>query len=270
MRVATFNLHAGVDGWGRPTNALHEAVALGADIMVVPETWRGDEGPDFVAALERETGFTVVFTPLARAERRTNGRGSFTWQPLSAHLTGELGLLFTDHRAPTRAQRRRHRRLGPGEPGTWGLGLVSRFPLTEVEVVELGRLPRERVRRAVITATAHTDEGPVTVLALHGAHLSHGSFRQYRKVNALAATKTAYPLVLVGDFNSWRPVLRLILPGWRTLARGRTWPARIPHSQIDHVLGRGPWRTVSARTVRGGSDHRALVADLTLVTKGLG
>ena len=270
MRVATFNLHAGVDGWGRPTRALDHAARLGADLLVLPETWRGDHGDDFVTQFETLTGATVTFAPLARAERVTTGHGGPTWQPLSAHLTGEHGLFFPDFRSPTRSQRRHRSRVDVVETGQWGLAVASRLPLTQVEIVDLGRLPRERVSRAAITATVSSPEGQFTLIALHGAHLSHGSYRLYARVNELAATFADHPVLLVGDFNSWRPTLRAMLPGWRTLARGRTWPARFPHSQIDHILGRGPWHTTRSFTSAGGSDHRALVAELTLAPRGLG
>ncbi len=48
---------------------------------------------------------------------------------------------------------------------------------------------------------------------------------------------------------------------WRARARG---PRAHPHSQIDHLLARGPWRVTGAGSRDGGSDHRALYADVEL------
>ena len=42
MRVATFNIHAGVDGWGRRQDAVAVAVALEANLLFVQELWRGE------------------------------------------------------------------------------------------------------------------------------------------------------------------------------------------------------------------------------------
>jgi endonuclease/exonuclease/phosphatase family metal-dependent hydrolase len=264
VRVATFNLHAGVDGWGRPTRALEFAQSLHADVLVCPETWRGDQGPDFYEALASTANMNGTFVALARGERVTTGRGGRTWQPLLAHFTGEHGLYFSEHRSLTKSQRTRRGDLDV-EHGDWGLTLLTTLPIEEIRVESLGRLPREKVRRALIVARLRDGDRSFYVLAVHGAHLSHGSFRQYRRVNEIAGSlDPQLPTLLCGDFNSWRPLLLALLPGWRSLVRARTWPARRPHSQIDHVFARGPWRVDGGGALDGGSDHRALYCDVHL------
>ena len=81
MRVATFNLHAGVDGWGRPTKALDLVKDLDADVLILPELWRADDGDDFYEDLSSSLGVTGAFAPLAHGERVTTGVGGATWQP---------------------------------------------------------------------------------------------------------------------------------------------------------------------------------------------
>ena len=264
VRVVTFNLHAGVDGWGRPSRALEHAIGLAPDVLICPEVWRGDDGTDFFETLRARLAMEGAFVALARAERITTGTGGASWQPRLAHFTGERGLYFGEHRSltPTQSSSRRHRDV---EHGEWGLGLLTRLPIEEVRVESLGRLPREKVRRALIVARLRLGERPLYVLAVHGAHLSHGSFRQYRRVtDVVNGLEAGVPIIFGGDFNSWRPLLRVFLPGWRSLVSARTWPARHPHSQIDHILGRGPWRILDGGASDGGSDHRALVADVVL------
>ena len=263
----TFNLHAGVDGWGRPTGALEHLISLEPDLCVCPELWRGDEGPDFVQVLTERLGMRGEFVPLARGERVTSGRGPRRWQPRLAHFTGERGLYFGEHRSLT-PQQRSHRRSQPvRETGDWGLGLFTRLPIISIEVIRLGRLPREKVRRALIVALLEDNGQRFHALALHGAHLSHGSPLLYRRVARIAdRLDPALPVLLAGDFNCWRPLLRVLLPGWTSLARAKTWPAPRPHSQIDHILGRGPWRRWGDGASDGGSDHLALRADLSLET----
>ena len=267
MRVATFNLHAGVDGWGRRTDAAKVAASLNADVLITPETWRGDDGEDVYAELAASGTMTGAYAPLARAERVTTGTGPRSWQPALAHFTGEHGLYFREHRDLTASQHER-RRHGALESGDWGLSLLTRLPVEEIRVEPIERLEKEKVRRAVIIATLRLNDQRFHVLAVHGAHLSHGSYRQYGRVRELVAgLDAATPVIFGGDFNCWRPLLRVFLPGWKTLARARTWPARHPHSQIDHLLARGAWRVTGAGSRDGGSDHRALYADVEL-TRG--
>jgi endonuclease/exonuclease/phosphatase family metal-dependent hydrolase len=240
VRVATFNLHAGVDGWGRPTRVLDHVVSLHADVLILPELWRSDAGEDFFEELKRRLDMDGIFVPLATGHRVTSGTGGRTWQPLLAHLSGERGLFFDEHRTLSKKQQRRRATSSDIEEGEWGLGLLSRLPIAEIHVESLGRLPREKVQRALIVATLRENDRPFYVLAVHGAHISHGSYRQYRRVSEIVATlDPSLPVLIGGDFNSWRPLLRLLLPGWRSLVHARTWPARTPHSQIDHLLVRG-------------------------------
>ncbi|HVB50614.1 MAG TPA: endonuclease/exonuclease/phosphatase family protein [Acidimicrobiales bacterium] len=266
MRVVAFNLHAGVDGWGRPTRALDVIKELDADVLILPELWRGDEGVDFYDDLTTSLGLRGAFAALAKGERVISGVGDTGWQPRFAHFIGERGLYFHEHRSLTKSQHESRARLEHVETGTWGLGLLTRLDVEDVRVISLGRLPREKVQRALVVARLRQGDRSFYVLAIHGAHLSHGSYRQYRRVSEFVGTlDPTLPILIGGDFNSWRPLLRLLLPGWHSLAHGRTWPAPRPHSQIDHILGRGPWQSIQSFTRDGGSDHLALVADIELI-----
>ena len=263
MRVVISNLHAGVDGWGRPTEALTSALALEPDILICPELWRGDE--DMVATLTA-AGYHGHFADLTGARRvapYSPPASSRRWQPWTAHLTGERGIYYGD-RPLTIFQRRTqvHQRL---EEGRWGLGLYTRLPLLSITTVPLGRLPRERVTRVAIVARLESDHGPVSVTAVHGAHLSHGSPLWFARLRRVLATFDPHePAILGGDFNAWTPVVRILLSGWRPQVRARTWPSPRPHSQIDHIVTRGSWRSGGGGAVDGGSDHLALYADLTV------
>jgi endonuclease/exonuclease/phosphatase family metal-dependent hydrolase len=265
VRVATFNVHAGVDGWGRPTSALDHAATLGADVLVCPELWRALDGADLYRELADRLGMEGRFAPLARGERITNGSGGRSWQPLLAHLTGERGLYFSEHRSLTTFQRAERARREGAEAGEWGLGLLTSLAIEEIRVIALGRLWREKVSRAVIVARLRDGEHSFYVVAVHGAHITHGSYFLYRRISAIVdSLDPGVAVLLVGDFNCWRPLLRLFLPRWRSMVRARTWPSRHPHSQIDHILGRGPWQRLGGGASEGGSDHRALYADLEL------
>ena len=267
MRIATFNMHAGVDGWGRPTGAVDGLVALAPDIAILPEMWRGDAGPDLYQEICVRLGAKGEFVPLARAERVRAERGGPLWQPLWAHLTGEQGLYFSEHRPLKPAQFRRRNSRRALEVGAWGLAVISKLPIIQSQVFELGRLKREKVNRALIILQLTDPASGRTfyVVALHGAHISHGSFRLYKKVQThLASIPTDEPVIFGGDFNAWRPWVRFFFPRWRHLAKHRTWPARFPHSQIDHLLGSDDWKVLRSGSLNLGSDHRALYCDLSL------
>ena len=49
MRVVTYNVHAGVDGWGRANDVIDHAVTLQPDLLFAQEVWRGDNEDQFVA-----------------------------------------------------------------------------------------------------------------------------------------------------------------------------------------------------------------------------
>jgi endonuclease/exonuclease/phosphatase (EEP) superfamily protein YafD len=71
--------------------------------------------------------------------------------------------------------------------------------------------------------------------------------------------------VLAGDLNMWGPVVGMVLRNRRRAVIGRTWPAKHPHSQIDHL-----WISDGLTSVSSGvapatdSDHRPVWARLQL------
>lgn len=264
MRLFTANIHANVDGYGRQTSALEVALREDADLMFLQELWRGDV--DDVAAVS-DAGWTcVAYEPLGMAHRFTDATGGPGWEPTLGLLTGDRGLYFTSHRPLARRRREECERRGGGERGEWGVGLFTRHHVESVTTVPVRHLPRDKTGRTAIWANLVTPEGQRYVaIALHGPHLSHGSLLHYRDLSQyIDLHHDGRPIVMAGDFNCWRPLLRTVFPRWRSAVRARTWPAWRPHSQIDHVLLRGPWRVTSATAVETGSDHLALRVELDL------
>ena len=264
MLVATSNIHAGVDGYGRRTGALDATLDLGADLLFVQELFVGAE--DQAAAIEAAGYQRVAYESLATCTRFTNASGGKGWEPPLGLLSGDQGLYFDANRSlsPRRVAERDARQ--GGQVGQWGVGLFTRHEILSVELLPVRQLRRDKTGRTVIVAHLRNEVGrEYRAVAIHGAHLSHGSLPQYREIaRELNTHDPLTPTILAGDFNCWRPLLRMVLPKWRSGVRARTWPAWMPHSQIDHILLRGPWRVSEARAVRTGSDHRALVAQLDL------
>ncbi|MCW2666669.1 MAG: endonuclease [Frankiales bacterium] len=161
---------------------------------------------------------------------------------------------------------------------TYGIGLVSRWPVRSWHVLRLSPAP---VRAPVLLpgggrqvrwlpdeprlALAAVVDGPLGVLTVGTTHLSFvpgWNGAQLRRTTAFLSALPG-PRVLLGDLNLPPPVPRL-LTGWQVLARRPTYPATEPRIQLDHVLGCGRLPPVTAvETPRlPVSDHRALLVEL--------
>jgi endonuclease/exonuclease/phosphatase family metal-dependent hydrolase len=262
VRIVTHNLHAGVDGYGRANDVVAATVALAPDLLFAQEVWRG-EREDQYQELRDALGLAGHYVRLGVGDRVTNGDGGGGWQSPLALLRGEAGLYFDERRNLTKYQRARRQAASTRESGEWGLAVLTTCAIDDVHVEYLEQLRRDKVRRAVVVATLNSNGQRLYAVGVHGAHLTHGSLRQFRHLSPRLRALAPAPVVAGGDFNCWRPLLRTALPGWRTGVRAKTWPSWRPHSQIDHLLLRGPWTVSAGRAVRTASDHRALVLDAT-------
>jgi endonuclease/exonuclease/phosphatase family metal-dependent hydrolase len=173
----------------------------------------------------------------------------------------------------------------PGSPGGWrapapgdpdpggtayGIALLSRLPLDQVETVLLPQSGRDEPRVALVAGLA--DGGRRMTVA--GTHLSFVPGPNLGQLRALQRhlDDLGGPRLLLGDLNLWWPAVRLLSrPGWRPLVHGGTFRNRPPGShaplvQLDHVLAAGAGATVRRRGARivGGpaSDHRAVLVEL--------
>lgn len=160
----------------------------------------------------------------------------------------------------------------PGDdPGgaAYGIALLSRLPLEEVETV---LLPQSRDEPRVALVAGLADGGRRLTVA--GTHLSFVPGPNVGQLRALQRHLDGRggPRLLLGDLNLWWSAVRLLsLPGWRPLVRGGTFRNRPPGSsallvQLDHVLAAGVGATLrprAGRIVSGpASDHRAVVVEL--------
>lgn len=160
----------------------------------------------------------------------------------------------------------------------YGIGLASRWPLTDVRHLELGGsrlgilliLPNGRptlVRdepRAAVAARVSTPIGPLTVASTHLSFVAGWNVAQLvRLVRWLE--EMPEPRLLLGDLNM-PAVLTRAARGWRSLAAAATYPSVRPRLQFDHVLAAGELAaTVTTTRVHRMpiSDHCALGVTLT-------
>ncbi len=261
LRVASFNVHMGVDGWGRPFDLVAECAALDADVLVLQEAWTPDDGSTGTAArVADHLGYTVVAeAPLAHARLYAPVPTSTRrWAPMLGQVRKTLRLDDERFKVPAGSRDR------PAQPGRWGVALLARVPCRDVEVLSLGKLRRDPARRAVVRCTTVVGGRELVVHGTHMSHITHLSPAQYRRLARLLPPLDR-PALLAGDMNMWGPPASSFFAGWRRAVIGRTWPAHRPHSQLDHVLVTPAVDVVDARVAEAtGSDHRPVVVTLAL------
>ncbi len=160
---------------------------------------------------------------------------------------------------------------------SYGVGLVSRYPIREWRVITLAAAPvkspillpgtRQWIwlkdePRIGLAAVVETPLGVMTIATTHLSFVPVWNGVQLRKLTA-ALEELPGPRVLLGDLNMPPPFPRA-LSGWRSLAKAATYPSNDPRIQLDHVLASGdlpPVTRVSTPPLPV-SDHRALAVDL--------
>jgi endonuclease/exonuclease/phosphatase family metal-dependent hydrolase len=261
MAIASFNVHGGVDGWGRRFNAAAACRALDAEVIVMQENFTPDGEEGVAAHVARELGYEVAELAFARGWRlgppADAGRA---WAPRRwDHQLVPLRLSRSEPRDRTTPRVLRGR---AAEFGSLGVAVLSRFPIRAVEELDLGHLPRDWVQRRALGVELDLDGHPVRVIGVHMSHLVRGSPVQYRRLARLLPAP-GVDAVVAGDLNCWGPLVVAMLPGWHRAVRGRTWPAWSPLAQIDHILvRRGVHAEMAEVAAASGSDHRAIRARL--------
>ncbi|HEY3942015.1 MAG TPA: endonuclease/exonuclease/phosphatase family protein [Acidimicrobiales bacterium] len=267
--VASFNVHAGIDGWGRSWDLTGAVRRLDADVIVLQEVWWPDGRTSMATEVGEALGYRVLEHPLAAGRRASpHPRATSRWmRPLD--WRGTAHALYLDSERAIGRPARASERYATAERGRWGLAVLSRLPVLEHRVIQLGRLPRDRVTRAVLVAAVEAHGADVLVAGTHMSHLTYGSPLQFIRLGrALRGPTAGRPAVLAGDMNLWGPPASLLLPGWHRAVSGRTWPAWRPHSQVDHLFVKGPLVPTAADVLPDwGSDHRAVRATLTLARR---
>jgi endonuclease/exonuclease/phosphatase family metal-dependent hydrolase len=236
LTLVTFNTHYGVRPARRPPAEAYDIEralrGFRADVIVLQEVWRPDRRSGPVDAAAAALGYDVHYQPTGPATADAR------WPHLTRSGSGESGIAVL-----TRLSVRRI-----GAPAV-GPTLGDPAPCRRVLDVELD-VAGEQLRLVAVHLTSR---------------LPHGPPLQLRRLRALlppAGTAT----VVAGDCNFWGPGVEALLPGWHRGVRGRTWPSRAPHSQIDHVLTRvGEVHATSGCVLDDvGSDHRPVRVQLAV------
>ncbi len=231
LTVAAFNLRWGADAAGRPYDVTAVVAAIDADVVVLPEAWRPATGPSFI---ERAAGAL--------------GMERFERTLAADTIPGPVGMA---------------RRAGP--PGSWGLAVLSRLPVTRRTDVDLGRAVGDPVaRRFAVCVEVDVGGSAFLVGGIHASHKLWGSLPQVGRLDAFLRDR-GVPSVIAGDLNMWGPVVKAVVPRRRRAVKGATWPSGLPHSQIDHLFVDRSVEVLGGEVLGPmGSDHRPVRARLRI------
>ena len=237
LTVATFNVHWGrgskQEGWP-PFDLVGACDSLGADVLVLQESWAPDGGVAQHDEIADSLGMRAVAVPMVRAV--------LSPKPKMCGRPGD---------DPSRGD------------GSWCLALLSRKPIRSSRVLPLPQIPWDPWARCLLHAEVDVDGTNLSVAATHFSHLEHGSVLQAPALRR-GLPPTDRPGVFLGDLNMWGWTIDLLAPsGWRRAVRGKTWPAHRARHQIDHVLVTPAVEVVGGDVLPDqGSDHRPLRARL--------
>ena len=232
--MASCNLHWGVHPGG--CDAYDVGAALDrcrADVVAVQEAWMPDEGPDLLSDYARERDLVLEHVALAR--------GRFKAVP-------EIVL--------------------PPDPGTgtWGLAVLSRWPVSATRRVDLGKRWGDPAHRQALLVRVESPDGPLLVANAHLSFRPPNAWAQLRLVLDACASEEA--AVVAGDLNLPASAIRLAARGWQLAVRGPTFPAGRERLQLDHLLcSRAVGVRAGAVVAATGSDHRPVRAQLALPTR---
>jgi endonuclease/exonuclease/phosphatase family metal-dependent hydrolase len=241
LTIASWNIH-----WGRgmkllrfpPFDVLEGCRRLDADVLVLQESWAPDDDPGGAQhqQVAETLGYEVVSVPLARA------------------VAGE------HPRVVDRADGDRTK--GTGD---WCLAVLSRLPVTSTAITLLPQLRLDPTNRVVLRTDGLVEGTPLTV---HGTHLPHLEIGSPFLVHPFRASlgPADRAAVVIGDMNMWSWCISAMAPrGWRRVGRGRTFPAPLPNSRLDHLLHTAAVEVRHIEVVRDkGSDHLPIRARLRL------
>lgn len=163
--------------------------------------------------------------------------------------------------------------------GEYGNAILSRFPITHTENIDLTQPGRKR--RSVLHARLRVRAGGRSTRTLHvfNLHLGLGQLergiqlRQFLASQPFAGLDARTPILVGGDFNDLWGTLgrRLLVPaGFRGMARPiKTFPAVAPLRPLDSLFVYGQAKLLGVHRsrlelARRASDHLPLVADLQI------
>lgn len=273
LTIVNYNMHCGIDGWGRPYDYVAAIESFRADVIVLEEAWttfqdegRENGGDSQAHRVAARLGYQVASYPYGEGRRiQAQQDAPDSWRARRFWAKHNMALYMDGVRAlPKRVQTMD--RWRQAEPGSMSVAVLVRpdWPMEDIRVLPMEVLPADMVRRVALVVDLTVERQPLSVAGTHMAHMHFGAHRHWAELRRALRSGAREEALLAGDMNTWSPVVKFFLPEWRRAVRGPTWPTWRPHSQIDHILLRGSaLRVVSGEVLpHSGSDHRPVLTRL--------
>lgn len=241
LRVATYNIHKGVQGLGPARRLEIHNLALAIEML----------DADIVCLQE------------VRSVNRKEADHFSAWPELpQAEFLAPEGYEAA------------YRTNAVTKYGEHGNALLSRWPIVACKHEDMSDHRFEQ--RGLLHVELRVAGQPLHAIVVHFGLIPASRVRQAAHLKAYIAREVPAdaPLVVAGDFNDWGTRVRRLLrvdsletfEGPRTL----TYPSRYPVAQLDHIYSRG-MRPLSLGAPRGRvwsrmSDHLPLIAEFQLST----
>ena len=159
----------------------------------------------------------------------------------------------------------------PYKNGYYGIGILSKYPMSKVERFYLPKTENGKEQRAVLVADIEYAENEYFTFA--STHLDYTNTEerqvQVAKLNEILLPST-YPVILGGDFNG-KPDAKEIKEGmkeWELVSLlDPTVPADKPRNTIDYIFcyPKSAWKKISAETYQVTlSDHLPISATVEM------
>lgn len=239
LRVATYNIHKGVQGMGpRRRLEIHNlGQAIGqfdADVVCLQEVRK---------VHHREARFFTHWPELPQADFLAPAGYQAVYRTNA----------YTRH-------------------GEHGNALLSRWPVLDEQHEDMSDHRFEQ--RGLLHSKLLVHERPVHVVVVHLGLIRPSRMRQLAQLCRYIEREIPFdaPVLVAGDFNEGRALVSRELASIGLQAfdgeRHATFPARLPLVQLDHVYGRG-LRPIGLKVLRGRewwrmSDHLPLIAEFAL------
>lgn len=155
--------------------------------------------------------------------------------------------------------------------GYYGIGILSKYPLSSVERIYLPKTEHGKEQRALLVADVEYKEGEYFTFA--STHLDYTNTQerqtQVEKINEVLFNKT-YPVIIAGDFNARPDAIEIVkgMAQWEQICNTEaTVPATAPRHKIDYIFAypKNKWTLIeNASYLIQLSDHLPISAIVEL------